>query len=592
MKKNLKTSILFCLSCVLLLFIMNMDTHAASAWSTAKDASKLEDGTVQLTGNEKYKTGGYVKTVPIDTRDGFTVTFDYHYGPKSSSDYYYNSMGFQLVFADHPITIDNETDNFYLGYRDYGNNYAGNKDNVYFYGVSFYEQNEIGTSANEGTYLAGRYHRSLTTEELISQSNQWYKVKVIYDGNLLTVYRDDELVLSCSEFDPPDLSYVGFSANTAYEYMTQSIRNITVEAPEARYVKLNANGGTLDMKGVYALNNCADALPTPERDDYDFKGWYTKKSGGTKVNPAKYTFKSSQTLYARWKGVAREVKFYAYGAKLKKTSKTVYYGSKYGSLPTPTKTGYTFKGWYLNGKKITSSSKVSTPYNHTLYAEWKLKKYTVNFNAKKGTVSKESKKVTHGDAVGTLPIPTRKGYAFAGWYNAKTDKQIKSSTVIKKNVNCYAKWVSTSSKVKIKLNANGGNCSKSSIRVKYSGKVTNLPKPTRKNYKFLGWYTEKSGGTKITSATNTSKLINIGKTLYAHWERQSSSSSGGSSGGSSGSGTGNSTLDCSFCKGSGDCSRCGGDGYLYSFAMDNEKLNCYKCSHTGRCSYCNGSGKR
>lgn len=70
-----------------------------------------------------------------------------------------------------------------------------------------------------------------------------------------------------------------------------------------------------------------------------------------------------------------------------------------------------------------------------------------------------------------------------------------------------------------------------------------------------------------------------------------------SSSGSSGS-TGSNTPefakpDCSICHGTGKCTTCGGDGYLWSSAADKENRNCYAChNHDGKCTYCNGTGKR
>ena len=54
-----------------------------------------------------------------------------------------------------------------------------------------------------------------------------------------------------------------------------------------------------------------------------------------------------------------------------------------------------------------------------------------------------------------------------------------------------------------------------------------------------------------------------------------------------------SALDCVFCDGTGECSNCGGDGYVYSYALgERDKVNCSKCSATGKCWYCSGTGKR
>ena len=53
-----------------------------------------------------------------------------------------------------------------------------------------------------------------------------------------------------------------------------------------------------------------------------------------------------------------------------------------------------------------------------------------------------------------------------------------------------------------------------------------------------------------------------------------------------------SALTCTACRGSGDCSKCGGDGKIWSSASDKENRNCTKCNGSGRCTTCNGSGKR
>ena len=68
-----------------------------------------------------------------------------------------------------------------------------------------------------------------------------------------------------------------------------------------------------------------------------------------------------------------------------------------------------------NSSYITSSSTVTQEHNHTLYAVWTPKTYTVTFNANGGNVSTTTKQVTMGQPYGTLPTPTRSGYTFKGW---------------------------------------------------------------------------------------------------------------------------------------------------------------------------------
>ncbi|MBQ4531501.1 MAG: InlB B-repeat-containing protein [Lachnospiraceae bacterium] len=126
--------------------------------------------------------------------------------------------------------------------------------------------------------------------------------------------------------------------------------------------------------------------------------------------------------------------------------KMVFLGKKYGKLPTPKRTGYTFKGWYTDptaGKKVKSSTKVTITEDHTLYARWKVNTYKVKLNARGGKVSKSNCKVTYGSKYGTLPTPTKTGYTFKGWFTKKTKgTQITSNSKVKitKNTTLYAQW--------------------------------------------------------------------------------------------------------------------------------------------------------
>ena len=67
------------------------------------------------------------------------------------------------------------------------------------------------------------------------------------------------------------------------------------------------------------------------------------------------------------------VTFNANGGSVDISNTTVYYGTTYGTIPTPTRDYYTFDGWYTaatGGSKITSSTTVNNSANHTLYAHW------------------------------------------------------------------------------------------------------------------------------------------------------------------------------------------------------------------------------
>lgn len=113
-----------------------------------------------------------------------------------------------------------------------------------------------------------------------------------------------------------------------------------------------------------------------------------------------------------------------------------------------------------------------------------------------------------------LPIPSKTGYTFAGWYenpefsgNPVTDIPTNSA----ENLNFYAKW--TANTYTVTFDANGGSVSQTSA-VTVAGKLTSLPTPTYDGYDFLGWYTQKDGGDKVTTDT----VFTVDSTIYAHWQ--------------------------------------------------------------------------
>ena len=167
------------------------------------------------------------------------------------------------------------------------------------------------------------------------------------------------------------------------------------------------------------------------------------------------------------------------------------------------------------------NSKAST-YSHQLETTFTLSKKTctttktVQFNANGGTVGTKSKNVTIGKTYGTLPTPTRTGYDFDGWYTQKTDgTKVYNTTSVGTNppTTLYAHWIAK--KYTVTLDANGGTVSMASRTATYGSEYPALPAPTREGYTFDGWYTQKTGGTKVDEDTTVTTAAN--HTLYAHW---------------------------------------------------------------------------
>ena len=116
-------------------------------------------------------------------------------------------------------------------------------------------------------------------------------------------------------------------------------------------------------------------------------------------------------------------------------TKSVIYGNTYGDLPTPTRTGHTFGGWYYGSGdsmvRVTSETIVSNAWDDTLWAYWTQANYEITAFANGGSISSTSgwsgtgesatKMVTYNSAYGTLPTVSRNGYTLLGWYCSSGD---------------------------------------------------------------------------------------------------------------------------------------------------------------------------
>lgn len=90
-----------------------------------------------------------------------------------------------------------------------------------------------------------------------------------------------------------------------------------------------------------------------------------------------------------------------------------------------------------------------------------------------------------------------------------------TADVYAKNHGLTIKYFQYSSKVT--FNANGGSVKTKSKQVLTETYYGSLPSPARKKYQFTGWYTQKSGGSKVTSETMVTSRTD--STLYAHWKK-------------------------------------------------------------------------
>ena len=144
-------------------------------------------------------------------------------------------------------------------------------------------------------------------------------------------------------------------------------------------VTLDLGGGTLTGPTTLTTNasGTLDYLPTPTRDGYTFDCWSTAPEGslGLVVEPNNIIFTEDTTIYACWtkisKGTYKVTLDPSGGTLTGQTTLTTNAAGTLSSLPTPTRSGYTFLGWYTapeGGTKITTSTVFTK--DTTLYAHY------------------------------------------------------------------------------------------------------------------------------------------------------------------------------------------------------------------------------
>ena len=317
--------------------------------------------------------------------------------------------------------------------------------------------------------LKGTYHSTQTVENPIAPNG--YMVTLNNDGNLTNILQTQT-----------------FSGWTNYG--------------NGNIIGTTYTFGTEDGAITAAYEKNKIELPVPTKEGYTFAGWYTKENEGTKVE-SEYMPEGDVTLYAHWTANKYTITLNPGEGTLENNTKEVIYGEKYGELPTPTREGYDFEGWYdKNENKIESTDIVDIVENSTLIAKWVGTEYTITFDAGEGTTDIASKQVKNGQEYGELPDATRTGYTFIGWYNSENEK-IENTTIaeITSNITLTAKYKINKYTVTF-LNDDGRTPIKVleaeyGTDVVYSGETPEkMDVPNGYNAQFTGW-------------DNLSKLQNI-----------------------------------------------------------------------------------
>ena len=299
--------------------------------------------------------------------------------------------------------------------------------------------------------------------------------------------------------------------------------------------KIHNNTASIEGADIYGVKNTGNSDPTCEFqlfaptdetlleidnkpitgyfEDYSGNRWAPDnltKQGGTYTQYKKniaFIFAHTETY---------NVTFDADGGTPVPDSQSVDAGNT-ATKPTtnPTKDGYNFDYWMLNGEEYDFSTPVTGDI--TLVAHWTIKKCTVvffrNYNSSDNTRHETQSVDYNGTATVPDPAPTRTGYNFTGWYTSRNCvTKFDFNTKITRWTQVYAGWEPIT--FTVTFDANGGSPTPDPQTVNYNGKAAEpTTPPSNGDLVFDGWTL--NGEPYDFSAAVTGNI-----TLVAQWKEK------------------------------------------------------------------------
>ncbi|KAI4453529.1 lysyl-trna synthetase [Holotrichia oblita] len=275
-------------------------------------------------------------------------------------------------------------------------------------------------------------------------------------------------------------------------------------------------------------------FPGIARSNYDLDGWYLYESNAY-VGSALTTNDTVQfvnhSVAAKWIALHR-VNLHLDGGSI--AGDITYVEGREGSvisIPTPSKGDDTFGGWYTN-EGLTNALLSTDTFSNLItdaYAKWIAPvvptEVLVTFDADNGVVSPSTKEVTIGEAYGTLPVPTRDDFRFAGWKVAEAGQPVgdfitkDSDVIIATDHTLIAIWTQLFTVTLVKdAGATFATEHTGTFKIATGDEFPSLPVVEKEDHSFEGWYTDEDClipvGATFEGTTNINLYSKLDITVY------------------------------------------------------------------------------
>ncbi len=331
-------------------------------------------------------------------------------------------------------------------------------------------------------------HLTLTAkwEEIIHE----YTVDFNSDGGSDisdSVVNEGEKVTKPTDPTKEGFTFAGwYSGETEWDFNTPITADILLTAKwtiVSYTITFDSDGGSSVASQTVDYNQLSSKPADPTKEGFTFIGWYN----GTVEYFFGVEVSEDLALTAKWEPITYDASFDSDGGTII-GSQIIEYNGKITEPEEPTKTGYTFKGWFIEEDQWDFNTVVTA--NTLLTAKWEINRYTIVFNSDGGTLI-NNQIVDHNDTVVRPAEPIKTGYDFKGWYYG-TDLY-DFNLLVTQDLTLRAVWelIPGTDPVPniytVTFNSNGGDLV-TNQNVNEGEKAVEPTEPTKEGYTFLGWY--------------------------------------------------------------------------------------------------------
>ena len=311
------------------------------------------------------------------------------------------------------------------------------------------------------------------------------------------------------------------------------------DEPTKYTVTFESNGGSTVENQTVEKGKKVTKPTDPTKDGNIFSGWYKETALTNAWDFDTDTVTKNITLYAKWEEIADNesvVTFNSNGGTGEIAAQTVLDGSKASAPDTnPSKTGYTFKGWFTSTDNGTTLSETAFDFDTaitasiTLYAKWEILTFKIKFykgaDEATGEMSDQTVNYSEETAISSNEF-TYSGHKFAGWATeAGGSKVYDNGTAVKltsADLELYALWTELPANVGlVNFNKNSDDATGTMSEEEFVvGTAKNLTASTftRPYYTFAGWNTQADGSGTSYGDGDSFTIASTGTTtLYAQW---------------------------------------------------------------------------